>query len=186
MINGSTTSNTTTLNKLRNILNEYRGRSLDESLTKRIEDVCLDLEADSTQKGTEITKKLEDTELPKVLKNFKERRELERRNQDKIIDGIGVGLCMLDKELKITWANQTLCDWLGLKDSPVSKCCHDIYHCDEVGTNSCPAANVFKGKTGGIIETWIESENLKKICVQHVAIPIRNGDENYMGQSDHM
>ncbi len=110
MINGSTTSNTTTLNKLRNILNEYRGRSLDESLTKRIEDVCLDLEADSTQKDTEITKKLEDTELPKVPNGFKERRELERRNQDKIIDGIGVGLCMLDKELKITWANQTLCD----------------------------------------------------------------------------
>ncbi len=65
-----------------------------------------------------------------------------------------------------------------MKDSPVSKCCHDIYHCDEVGTDSCPATNVFKGKTGGIIETWIESENLKKICVQHVAIPIRNGEEN--------
>ena len=169
MINGSTTNNTASLNKLRNLLNEYRGRSLDESLTKKIEDVCLDIEADSTQK---------DTELPKVPNIFKERRELERRNQDKIIDGIGVGLCMLDKEMKITWANQTICNWLGLKDSPLGKCCHDVYHCDEVGTDRCPAANVFKGKTGGIIETWIEANNLKKICVQHVAIPIRNGEEN--------
>ncbi len=174
----STLNSKTAINKLRNLLNKYKGRSLDESLTKKIEDVCLDLRADSTQKDTEITKKLEDTDLPKVPNDFKERRELERRNKDKIIDGIGVGLCLLDKELKITWANQTLCDWLNLNDSPLGKHCHDVYRCDEVRTDSCPAANVFKGKTGGIIETWIESKNLKKICVQHVAIPIRNEEEN--------
>ncbi len=142
---------------------------LDENFSKKIEEACLDLGADSTQ---------EDTEHPNVSKGFKERRALERRNKDKIIDVIGVGLCLLDKELKITWANKTLRDWLQLKESPLGKHCHDIYHCDEVGTGSCPATNVFNRRAGGIIETWIESENLKKMCVQHVAIPIRNGEEN--------
>jgi signal transduction histidine kinase/PAS domain-containing protein len=168
----------TIINRIRNLLNEYRGLPLDENLSKKIEDVCLDLRADPTQKDTEMTKKLEDNELPNVSKDFKERRGSERRNKDKIIDGIGIGLCLLDKEQKITWANQTLCDWMNLNDSPLGKHCHDVYRCDEVGTDSCPAANVFKGKAGGIIETWIESKNLKKKCVQHVAIPIRNGEEN--------
>ena len=142
---------------------------LDENFSKKIEEACQGLRADSTQK---------DTEHPKTSNGVKERRILKRRNQDKIIDVIGVGLCLLDKELKITWANKTLRDWLQLKESPLGKHCHDIYHCDEVGTGSCPATNVFNRKAGGIIETWIESENLKKMCVQHVAIPIRNGEEN--------
>ena len=168
--NRSKTNSETAINRIRNLLNEYRGMPLDENFSKKIEEVCLDLRADSTQK---------DTEHPKASKGVKERRTLERRNKDKIIDVIGVGLCLLDKELKITWANQTLCDWLQLKESPLGKHCHDIYHCDEVGTGSCPAANVFNRKAGGIIETWIESENLKKMCVQHVAIPIRQWRGKY-------
>ena len=167
--NRSKTNSETAINRIRNLLNEYRGMPLDESFSKKIEEACQGLRADSTQK---------DTEHPKTSNGVKERRILKRRNQDKIIDVIGVGLCLLDKELKITWANKTLRDWLQLKESPLGKHCHDIYHCDEVGTGSCPATNVFNRKAGGIIETWIESENLKKMCVQHVAIPIRNGEEN--------
>ena len=176
--NPSISDSETTINRIRSLLNTYRGMPLDENFSKKIEEVCLDLRADSTQKDTEITKKLEDAELPKVSKDFKERRKSGRRNEDKIIDVIGVGLCLLDNELKITWANQTLCDWLNLKDSPLGKHCHEVYHCDEVRTDSCPATSVFNGKAGGIIETWIESENLKKMCVQHVAIPLRNGEGN--------
>ena len=29
------------------------------------------------------------------------------------------------------------------EDSPVGNTCHDIYHCDEIGTAICPATNVF-------------------------------------------
>jgi hypothetical protein len=168
----------TAINKLRDLLNEYRGRSLDDDLSRRIENVCLDLEADFSRRDTEITETFKNTEHPKVSNNFKERRPSGRRNKDKIIDVIGIGLCQLDKDLRITWANQTLCDWLDLKDSPVGNCCCDIYHCDEIGTDSCPATNVFKGGAGSIIETWIESKDKKKMCVQHVAMPIRNEDEN--------
>ncbi len=174
----SITNSETTITRIRNILREYGGMPLDEDLSKKIEEVCLDLRAGFTQKGSDITKNLEDIERQKVPKDFKERRKLERRNKDKIIDVIGVGLCLLDNELKITWANKTFCDWLNLKDSPLGQHCHDVYHCDEIGTDSCPAASVFNGKAGGIIETWIESKDLKKMCVQHVAIPIRNGEGN--------
>jgi len=162
----------TKISKLSGLLNEYRGKPLDEDLSKKIENICTGSNTDFAEKDTEITIISENTERPK------ERRELERRNKDKIIDVIGIGLCLLDKDLKITWANQTLCNWLNLKDSPVGSCCHDIYRCNDIGTGTCPAANVFKGGTGNIIETWIESKDKKIMCVQHVAMPILDGYGN--------
>ena len=109
-------SNTTTrlnlfgqVGRLRDLLNEYRGRPLDENLSEKIENVLLGLEAGVAEQGAEITKPSENTEQQK------ERRKFERRNKDKIIDVIGIGLCLLNKDLKVIWANQTLCDWLNLK-----------------------------------------------------------------------
>jgi len=168
----SRTNSETTINRIRNLLNEYRGRPLDENLSEKIENVFMGIEAGVGEQGAEITK------LSENRKPQKERRKLERRNRDKIIDVIGVGLCMLDKDLKVTWANQTLCDWLNLKESPLGRHCHEVYHCDEVGTDRCPADNAYKGKAGGIIETWVDSGNQQRMCVQHVAIPLCNGEEN--------
>lgn len=169
MNNDPSASNSDTIKKrLSDLLNEYRGLPLDENLSGKIEDVCLGLEAGAPEQGAEITKPSENREQQK------ERRKLERRNKDKIIDVIGVGLCLLDRDLRITWTNQTLCNWLNLNESPVGKYCHDIYHCDEAGTDLCPAANIYKGKVGSMIETWIESKDKKLMCVQHVAMPIIN------------
>ncbi len=168
----------TTIDKLRNLLNKYSGRPLDDDLSRKIEGVCLDLTTDFTRSDAEVSKTSEGSELRDVLNNIKERRRLERRNKDKIIDIIGIGLCLLDKELRITWANKTLCNWLNIKDSPVGSKCHDIYHCNEIGTASCPATNAFNGLASHIIETWVESMDRKKMCVEHVAIPIYDGHEN--------
>ncbi len=160
----------TAINNLRNLVDEYRERPFDEDLSRKIENACLDLKDDFARRDTEITEKFNNIEL----RNFNERRALGRRSKDKIIDVIGIGLCLLDKDLRITWANQTLCDWFDLKDSPVGNFCRDIYHCNEIGTGGCPAVNVFKGGVGSIIEAWIVSKDKKIMCVQHVAVPIRN------------
>ena len=171
MNNHHSTSNTT-INRLRDILNEYRGRPLDENLSEKIENVFMGLEAGVSEQGADITK------ISRNRKPQKERRQFERRNNDKIINAIGIGLCLLDKDLKITWTNQTLCDWLNLNESPVDNFCHDIYHCDKAGTGICPATNVFNGNVSSMIETWIESKDKKRMCVQHVAMPILGEDGN--------
>ena len=78
----------TTITRIRNILREYRGMPLDENLSKKIEEVCLDLRVDSAQQDAEITEDLGGVELPKVSSGLKERRKLERRNKDKIIEKV--------------------------------------------------------------------------------------------------
>ncbi len=167
-------------NKLRSILSEYKGMVLDEGLLKKIDVICGNIEAELKKEGIETAMLFKDTEQSKELNNFEERRRQERRKNDNITDVIGIGLCLLDKELKIIWANKTICNWLDLKESPIGSCCHDIYHCSEVGTENCPAMNVFQGGSGRIIETWITTKEKRRMCVQHVATPITDerGDIN--------
>lgn len=62
----------------------------------------------------------------------------EREKFANIMDIIGTGLCLLDKDLRIIWANKTICDWLDLKDSPVGNHCHDIYRCSEFEAGNYP------------------------------------------------
>ncbi|ODS34418.1 MAG: two-component sensor kinase [Candidatus Scalindua rubra] len=107
-------------------------------------------------------------------KELEEQIQDERKIFDNVMDIIRAGLCLLDENLRIIWANNNLRDWLDLKESPVGKHCHDIYHCSEVETDNCPAVQAFKGKEDHIIETWVTTKAKKRMCIQHVAIPITN------------
>ncbi|MBC8554142.1 MAG: GAF domain-containing protein, partial [Candidatus Brocadiales bacterium] len=62
----------------------------------------------------------------------------------------------------------------NLNESPVGNHCSDIYHCNVVGTNKCPAAMVLKGKEGPIVQSWVTTKAKKRMCIQHIAIPITN------------
>ncbi len=167
-------------NKLRSILSEYKGKVLDEGLLSKIDVICRNIETELEKRGIESEMLLKDAEQSRESKNFKERRQQERRKNDNITDVIGIGLCLVDKGLEIIWANKTIRDWLDLKESPVGNNCHDIYHCSEFGSENCPVKNVFQGGAGCIIEAWITTKEKKRMCVQHVATPVTDerGDIN--------
>jgi signal transduction histidine kinase len=175
-----TSNSEKTINKLRNVLNESKGMVLDESILSKIDVICRNIESELKKEGIETAMLFKDAKQSKGLKNFDEQRQQERRKNDNIMDVIGIGLCLLDKDLKIIWANKTICDWLDLKERPIGSCCHDIYHCSEIGTGNCPAMNVFQGGAGRVIETWVTTKTKKRMCVQHVATPVTNerGDIN--------
>ncbi len=167
-------------NKLRSILSEHEGMVLDKSLLSKIDVICRNIESELKKEGIKTETLFKDDEQHKESKNLKERRKRERRKNDNITDVIGIGLCLLDRDLKIIWTNKPICDWLDLKESPVGKCCHDIYHCSEFGTENCPAMNVFQGGAGRVIEAWVTTKTKKRMCVQHVATPVTDekGDIN--------
>lgn len=151
--------------ELRNILYESKGKVLDDNLLRKIEDVYQNMEADLKKRDAETINELDDPE---------NRRQRGRRANDKIIYAVGVGLCLLDKDLKIVWANKTICDWLGFDDPPVGSHCHNVYMCREVEGDFCPSEEIFNGGEGHMIETWITSNNGHRIRVQHVSTPITN------------
>ncbi len=163
-----------TLNKIKKLLNKSRGKVLDDNLLGSLEGMCADL-GSQLKKGEVGTKKLsvkkEEKEESKILE---EQIQEEREIFDNVIEVMGAGLCLIDKKSKVIWANDTLKEWLNLSESPVGGHCSDIYHCDVVGTDKCPAELVLKGKKGCIIQSWVRTKARKRMCIQHIAIPITN------------
>jgi signal transduction histidine kinase/PAS domain-containing protein len=166
------------INKIKELLNKSKDMILDENLLNTVENICQGVESNLKKEKPEPAKSLKKSNEDNESKKLEEQIQEERRIFDNIIEVIGIGLCLIDKDLRIKWANHTLWDWLNLKESPVGKYCRDIYHCNEFENGCCPAVTVFKGGKGSIIETWVESKDKKKMCAQHIAIPIRNDKGN--------
>ncbi len=174
----STFNPKTTIDKLRNILKEYKGRPLDEDLSGMIENVCLGIKNDFTKGDDEIEGTLKNDELSEESKDILERRKRGRRKNDNIIYAIGVGLSLVDRDSKIIWVNKTICDWMVFNDSPVGNYCHDFYHCVDVEGGICPYSELFKGEKSHIIEAWITGNSGKRMRIQHIATPITNENGN--------
>ena len=163
-----------TLNKIKKLLSKSRGKVLDDKLLGSLEGMCADL-GSQLKKGEVGTKNLSvkkgEKEESKILE---EQIQEEREIFDNVIEVMGAGLCLIDKKSKIIWANDTLKEWLNLSESPVGGHCSDIYHCDVVGTDKCPAELVLKGEKGHIVQSWVRTKARKRMCIQHIAIPITN------------
>ena len=163
-----------TLNKIKKLLSKSRGKVLDDKLLGSLEGMCADL-GSQLKKGEVGTKNLsvkkEEKEESKILE---EQIQEEREIFDNVIEVMGAGLCLIDKKSKVIWANDTLKEWLNLSESPVGGHCSDIYHCDVVGTDKCPAELVLKGEKGHIVQSWVRTKARKRMCIQHIAIPITN------------
>ena len=163
-----------TVNKIRKLLDTSKGMMLDDNLLGSLEGMCEDLAAQLKNDRGETSKLSIENEKKKEAEILEEQIQEERMIFDNIIAVIGAGLCLIDKHSKIIWVNDTLKEWLNLEESPVGSYCSDIYSCNVVGTNKCPVAQIIKGKEGHIIESWITTRTNKRICIQHIAIPITN------------
>ena len=167
-----------TVNKIKELLNQSKGMVLDDKLLGSLEEMCEDLGAQLKKREVEavnLSVKNEENEESKILE---EQIQEEREIFDNVIEVMGAGLCLIDKNTKIIWANDTLKEWLNLNESPVGGHCSDIYHCDVVGTDKCPAELVLKGKKGHIVQSWVRTKAKKRMCIQHIAIPITNKNSN--------
>ena len=167
-----------TVNKIRKLLNKSKGMVLDDKLLGSLEEMCEDLGSQLKKREVEagnLSVKNEENEESKILE---EQIQEEREIFDNVIEVMGAGLCLIDKNTKIIWANDTLKEWLNLNESPVGGHCSDIYHCDVVGTDKCPAELVLKGKKGHIVQSWVRTKAKKRMCIQHIAIPITNKNSN--------
>ena len=162
------------IGKIRKVLNKSRGMVLDENLLNTVEDICQGVEINLKKKKF-ITAKLSKNSVNKdESKKLEEQIQEERKIFDNVMTVIGAGLCLLDKDSKVVWANDTLKEWLDLKESPIGNHCSNIYHCDVVGTDKCPAVRVFKGREGHMIGSWVTTKAKKRKYIQHIAIPMTN------------
>jgi signal transduction histidine kinase/PAS domain-containing protein len=163
-----------TLSKIRKLIDNSKGVKSDDDLLGSLGDLCENLETQLKDWRAETARLSIENKVKSESEILEEQIQEERRIFDNIIQVIGAGLCLIDKDSKITWANDTLKEWLNLSESPVGNHCSDIYRCNVVGTNKCPAVQIIKGKEGHVIQSWVTTKTNKRICIQHIAIPFTN------------
>jgi len=61
-----------------------------------------------------------------------------------IIQGIGAGLCLLDKNFRILWINKCQSDWVGLPHDICGKYCYSIFEHRKHICLGCPTLRVFR------------------------------------------
>lgn len=96
----------------------------------------------------------------------KTRVELEREEKklDMIVTGVGAYLCLIDRDMKITWGNKPFEKQFGRVNGFKEDACNKIFGCGDVPPEDCTTKRVFK--SGKIEETKrlvIGKDNEKKI-----------------------
>lgn len=72
--------------------------------------------------------------------------------KERILDSLGEHVTYLDREMRVRWANQAVCDWAGLsRDAVVGRRCHDIWTQARGPCPECPVAEALK--TGQVCES---------------------------------
>ena len=163
------------IGRIRKVLNKSKGMVLDDNLLNTVENICQGVDTNLKRKKTGTAKLSRKSVTEDESKTLEEQIQEERKIFGNIMEVIGAGLCLLDKDSKVVWANDTLREWLDLKESPIGNHCSNIYHCDVAGTDKCPAVRVFRGEEGHLLESWVTTTKTKKrMYIQHIAIPMTN------------
>ncbi|MCF6152173.1 putative histidine kinase [Candidatus Kuenenia stuttgartiensis] len=110
----------------------------------------------------------------------KARAELEREEKklDMIVTGIGAYLCLIDREMKITWGNKPFVEQFGMVYGFKNDACNKIFGCGNASTEDCTAKRVFmSGKREEIKKLVIGRDNEKKYY-HFIGSPIKDVQGN--------
>ena len=67
----------------------------------------------------------------------------EKNKLDDVVEVIGAGLALIDRDMKVVWANRTLEDWFGRGESIEGLSCHQLYCRRDTMCTICPSRTCF-------------------------------------------
>ncbi len=109
----------------------------------------------------------------------KQAEEQLRRERDMlqlVVDAMGAGLALFDRDLRLRWANSTLMQWFQLGPDAVGKRCHDIYLCGREEEDLCPAMMAaVEGQPQTRIHEFTDSSGVWH-CYEQVFTPLQHGE----------
>lgn len=109
----------------------------------------------------------------KVRRRTQELEE-ERQKLDGIVSGIGAGLLLLDRDLRLQWANDVACAWLGPLRTSAGRACFDSLRCDSGRRRECAALRAFASGEIEQCETVSETSDGHRRFFHITASPVRD------------
>ncbi len=92
----------------------------------------------------------------------------EKEKLDYVMDVLGVGLCFVDRNMNILWANSNLPKVWGMEGLPPGTRCPDVFSCGEA---HCPIARAFQEGKGRYSEIKVLAKGGVRCYVENTAIP---------------
>lgn len=100
-----------------------------------------------------------------------ERIRQEKEKLDYVVDVLGIGLCLMDRDLNILWANANLPKVWGLAELPKGAKCSDIFQCKET---YCPVAKAFESPEGRCRDIKVLTKEGIRRYIENTAIPLKD------------
>lgn len=113
----------------------------------------------------------ENTILFRSVKRSEERLRWERDKLQYVVDTLDIGICLMDSELNITWANKKISEIWGLPETAVGMSCPIIFQCKEV---ICPAKEAFERGVGRFHDIKVLAKEGRRRYIENIAIPMRD------------
>jgi PAS domain S-box-containing protein len=118
---------------------------------------------------------LKNVQLYELAKQKSKEIEQEKKKLDDIISGIGAGLCLIDKNKKIVWANRTFQQWFGDSNNCEEYCFHAVRQ-KNTPCKNCPGEKTFSSGTPEQIEMTASRDGKVKHYL-HTTAPITDNGE---------
>ena len=99
----------------------------------------------------------------------------EKLKLDQVVSAIGAGLALVDRDMKITWANRQVCEWFRPDGDVVGRHCYEVYAKRDSVCKGCPAAESFETGELGEFEDAHATADGQFRYFHHSCVPIRDG-----------
>lgn len=98
----------------------------------------------------------------------------ERERLKKIADSLGAGLCLIDREFRIVWINESMEKWFGAAEQVQGNLCYSTYQFRDEICDSCPLDEVFTTGRSQSSEKRIFLSDGRVMDFLFVCSPFRN------------
>ncbi|MFN3467410.1 MAG: ATP-binding protein, partial [Candidatus Brocadiales bacterium] len=95
----------------------------------------------------------------------------EKEKLDYVVDVLKIGLCLMDRDKNILWANANLPKVWGLTELPRGVTCQDVFQCTE---SYCPIAKAFESAEGRYRDIKVLVRGGGRRYIENTAIPLRD------------
>ena len=88
-----------------------------------------------------------------------------------VVEALDIGLCLMNKELNITWANKKISEMWGVSEPVVGMACPEIFQCRDI---VCPAQKAFERGEGRFHDIRILTKEGRRRYIENIAIPMKD------------
>lgn len=102
--------------------------------------------------------------------------EIVQAEPEELLDGIGAGISIIDKKMRIAWINSVLSKWFGSLSEIKNRHCYEVYQHRNKICPGCPSWQVFKTNSKhSSFQTGFNTKGEKRIY-HLIASPLKNGN----------